>query len=142
MEICSRCGYLVIFRNYWPLNRHQPFHIPTGWPCWKMEKEDPTLDPADRLPFPRGGDESDRYWKRLRNRVRKRYASYENTGIMKPFLELVRSEIAAGNYTMTGNILWEVINEIPSSRQQRNSLLGQLMVDEAWQSLSDQPTRP
>ncbi len=34
LYFCGCCGYALIFRNVGK-KTHHPFHIPTGWPCWR-----------------------------------------------------------------------------------------------------------
>ena len=134
MDICSRCGYPLIFRN-WGRNRHQPFHIPSGWPCWTLGKE-ASAPPAEPLRFPDGGERSETYWEPLKDRGLQLYRAYLETGEMRPFLDLVEAEIGRGNDGMVENLLEELEYRFAPSRE-RNSLLRQLLVSDAWQRLRE-----
>lgn len=134
MDICSRCGYPLIFRH-WGRNPHQPFHLPSGWHCWALGQE-PSAPPAEPLRFPRGGERSETYWEPLKESGLQRYRRYRKTGEMKPFLELIGGEVSQGNDSMVENLLEELQYRFAPSRE-LSSLLQQLVVSDAWQKLRD-----
>lgn len=134
MDICSRCGYLLIFRNT-DGNPHHPYHVPSGWHCWTAGKA-PSAPPAEPLAFPDGGERSVDYWEDLKTRGLDAYRSYLKSGAMDEFLSLTKEEIEAGNDRMVRNLLEETLDRFSPGPEQR-SLLGQLVVSDAWQQLRD-----
>jgi len=134
MDLCSRCGYLLIFRNYGANNPHQPFHVPSGWHCWKLGQED-SARPAEAVPFPEGGEASETYWNELALQGLGLFRRNEVTSLR----DLVRRELQAGNRTMAGNLVREIVERFPADKK-RNSILQQLMALDEWQCLSDSPS--
>ena len=137
MNICSRCGSLLIFRNYRG-NDHQPLHIPSGWHCWSLGRQDGAL-PAEPLPFPNGGERSETYWEPLKKRALQLYRDYRTTHRMKPLLDLVGGEIEAGNDVMVESVLEEILERFPSAPE-RNSFLRQVVESDGWQAIRDRAT--
>jgi hypothetical protein len=134
MDICSRCGYPLIFRN-WGRNPHHPFHIPSGWHCWTLGKQ-ASAPAAEPLQFPDGGERSEAYWEPLKDQGLRLYREYVESGRMEPFLGLVKDEIGLGNDSMVENLLEELEYRFAPSKV-RNSLLRQLVVSDAWQRLRE-----
>lgn len=131
MDLCTRCGYLLIFRNYGAHNPHQPFHIPSGWHCWKLGQE-ASSPPAEAVSFPEGGEASETYWNELALRGLDLYRRNDLTSLR----DLLSRELQAGNLTMAGNLVHEIVERFPQGPK-RNSFLRQIMALDEWQRLSE-----
>lgn len=128
--ICSCCGYLVIFRVYRG-NRHQPIHLPTGWPCWKMRQQGECSEP-EPIPFPTTDDMTgESNWKPFVDRAVKSYRRYQKDKRMAPLLELIKGELSAGHVTRVQYMIEELLYKFSSSRE-RTSLIQQVVHSDEW----------
>jgi hypothetical protein len=131
IAICSCCGYPVIFRNWGEGNPHQPIHLPTGWPCWKLRETGECGDP-ESLDFE--WTTPDQVREPKVDEAKKLYLRYERTGQMRDLLELVASELAADRADVVQDLLEYVATEV-TDKPARSSFVKQVVASEGWQQL-------
>jgi len=131
IAICSCCGYPVIFRNWGQGNSHHPIHLPTGWPCWKLQESGECTDPVS-LDFPWTTTDPDREPRVAKGK--KLYLQYERTGRMRDVLEFVASELAANRGDVVRDLLEYVATGV-SKKPARSSFIQQVVASAEWHQL-------
>jgi len=133
--VCSCCGYLVIFRN-WGGKKHQPFHLPTGWPCWRMVQEGECSAP-ESLPIPISEQEEESDRSELVEQALELYRRYRRTGQLVALRDLVISQLSAGRTGAALAVVEEIFYRFPNDRQMR-AFVGQVVSSAEWMALADQ----
>ena len=132
--ICYCCGYPMIFRDYMG-NRHQVIHLPTGWPCYELQKSGECGGGTPRkLTFPSTTKAPERV-KRLKLAIGL-YDKYLKTTKMAGIMRFVKRSLSSGKSDVVRDLLKYVV-ENEGSKGDRNSLVYQIVVSDDWKALHE-----
>jgi hypothetical protein len=132
--ICYCCGYPIIFRDYMG-HRHQVIHLPTGWPCWQMQEAGSCDAGTHRLlSFPATTKAPERV-KRLKMAL-SLYEKYLKTSKMAGIMRFVKMNLRNGKSDIVRDLLKHLVED-NGSRDERNSLVYQIVVSDDWKALHE-----
>jgi hypothetical protein len=128
--ICSCCGGPIIFRAAGK-KQHHPFHLDSGWPCWRMQQNG-QCDTVERLSFPWNTPDEERVPKL--DEARRLYRRYERSKEMADLLGFLGGELRSGRADVVQDFLEFLFTEA-ADRPARKSLVHQIVASDGWQGL-------